>query len=114
MAKSVDDYLTELRPWVEPWARTTQSEREVSRRGSSGQELQAFYDAMVPRMEGIIEMLNELPLNDMPATARTLMDLTLSLAEIAPHVELYHGEPGVPFAFEEERFIAERANCKQL
>jgi hypothetical protein len=50
----------------------------------------------------------------MPPEARSLMNLTLSLAEIAPHVEFYDGAAGVPFAFEEERFIAERADSTRL
>ena len=29
-----------------------------------------------------------------------------TLAEVAPHIELYGGAPGVPYAFEETRFVA--------
>ena len=114
MAKDVKEYLDALRPWIEPWALMTQAEREVKRRGSSAEEMRAFYDAMLPRMEGIIETLNAFPLNDLPPDARTLMNLTLSLAEVAPHVEFYKGSPKVPFSFEEERFIAERASLTTL
>jgi len=32
--------------------------------------------------------------------------MSLALAEIAPHIELYRGDPNVPHSFEEERFIA--------
>jgi hypothetical protein len=37
---------------------------------------------------------------------RCLFAMALSLAEIAPHVELYRGSVGVPHAFEEMRFVA--------
>ena len=114
MTATVDDYLTELKPWVETWGVMTQAEREVARRNATSADLQAFYDAMVPRMEGIIEVLNRHCLDALPDNARTLLNLTLSLAEVAPHVEFYDGSPGVPFAFEEERFISERAHWTRL
>ena len=114
MAKSVAEYLEELEPWVTDWALTTQAEREIRRRGSSSAELQSFYDALVRRMEGIMGTLNELPLNDLPSDARVLMNLTLSLAEVAPHVEFYGGAPGVPHSFAEERFIALRGDRTTL
>ena len=110
----VIEYLAELNPYLSRWALTTQSERELQRRGSNGTEMQAFYDAITPQMEGIIDLLNGLPLYDLSDNARLLMNLTLSLAEIAPHVEFYQGEPGVPFAFAEERFIADRAHRTEL
>jgi len=114
MTKNVDYYAALLEPWFERWNLMTQSEREIQRRQSNAHQMQGFYDAMLPQMEGLIEVLNEYPLNDMPEQARSLMNLTLSLAEIAPHVEFYEGAAGVPFAFEEERFIAERADSTQL
>lgn len=114
MSDSIVGYLQALDPFIELWALTTQSQRELQRRGSNAAQMQAFYDAITPRMEGIIEVLNRLPLDDLPDNARTLMNLTLSLAEIAPHVEFYQGEPGVPFAFAEERFIASRAERVEL
>lgn len=43
----------------------------------------------------------------MPPPQARLLYLTLSLAEVAPHVELYRGDPRVPYSFEEERFVAD-------
>jgi len=84
MTKSVDDYLAELRPYIDRWAVATQEEREIRRRRATAAELKTFYEAIVPNLEDIIEVLNLLPLNEMPDNARLLMNLTLSLAEIAP------------------------------
>ncbi len=114
MTKSVDDYFAMMEPWLERWDLMTQAEREINRRESTAVQMQGFYDALVPELEVIINVLNEYPLNDMPDKARSLMNLTLSLAEIAPHVEFYDGAAGVPFAFAEERFIAERADSTRL
>jgi len=114
MTKSVDDYLAELRPYIDRWAIATQKEREIRRRRATPAELKTFYEAIVPNLEDIIEVLNLWPLNEMPDNARLLMNLTLSLAEIAPHVEFYDCDSAVPFAFEEARFVAARANAMQL
>lgn len=114
MAKSVAEYLRELDPWTAHWALMTQAERETRRRGSNSAEMQAFYDAMVPRMDGIIETLDEFALDELIGDARILMNLTLSLAEIAPHVEFYKGSPGVPYSFDEERFISLRGDHTAL
>jgi len=114
MTKNVDYYTALLEPWFERWDLMTQTEREIQRRRSSAHQMQGFYDAMLPQLEGLIEVLNEYPLNDMSEQPRSLMNLTLSLAEIAPHVEFYDGIAGVPYAFEEERFIAVRGNSAQL
>jgi len=96
-----------LEPWIEPWGLATQAERESARRASNGTALKAFYDALVGEVDGIIGHLNAFPLDKLPPPEQRLLYLTLSLAEIAPHVELYRGDPRVPFSFEEERFIAE-------
>jgi hypothetical protein len=96
-----------LEPWAQRWALATQNEREAARRASSGADLKAFYEALVGAVDGIIIHLNALPLDALPPPEQRLLYLTLSLAEVAPHVELYRGDPRVPFSFEEERFIAE-------
>ncbi len=96
-----------LEPWVERWALASQVERETTRRASTGAQLKAFYDALVAEGDGIVAHLNALALDQLAAPEQRLLYLMLSLAEVAPHVELYRGDPRVPFSFEEERFIAE-------
>jgi hypothetical protein len=99
--------FSQLEHWVERWALDTQNARETARRASTSADLQAFYDAMVGQMDAIIAHLNTFPLTGMPLPQARLFYLTLSLAEVAPHVELYRGDPRVPYSFEEERFVAE-------
>ena len=88
------------------WNLETPDERQNKRRQSSTEELQVFYHSMLPRMSEILERLDRYELGRLPETDRTLFNLALALAEIAPNVELYDGDPGVPFAFEEDRMIA--------
>jgi hypothetical protein len=98
--------FSELERFIDQWALPTQSERESRRRNTTLQERADFYNAVTPRLEAIISWLDRFPLDAMPAEARRLLDLILSLAEIAPTVELYRGSATVPYSFDETRFIA--------
>ena len=71
------------------WALTTEAERTHKRQTTSMVEIRAFYEAMIPHMPDIIAYLNQFPIDTMPTNAQQLMDMTLSLAEIAPAVELF-------------------------
>ncbi|EJU14983.1 hypothetical protein LH128_00902 [Sphingomonas sp. LH128] len=99
--------FSDLEPLAEQWALATQNARENRRRSSTPADLQIFYDATVGRLDAMIEYLNAMPLDSMPDDAKNLFYLTLSLAEVAPHIELYGGKTRVPYSFEEERFHAE-------
>ena len=55
-------------------------------------EINAFYQAMLPRMEEIMSCLEQYPPEQVPADVQRLFFLTLWLAKIAPAVEMY-GEP---------------------
>jgi hypothetical protein len=94
----------DLEPFVATWALATERERNRKRLASTMEEIQAFYNAMLPRMETIIEYLNQFPLDRMPEDAQRLFYLTLSLAEVANAVELFK-QPGVIDGFDPERFI---------
>jgi hypothetical protein len=106
MEASLPQEFSELEGFVEQWALPTQSERENRRRNTTPQQRQDFYDSVTPRLEAIISWLDRFPLDAMPAEAERLLNLILSLAEIAPTVELYQGSATVPFSFDEKRFIA--------
>ena len=88
------------------WALSGADARQAKRRGSSRQDLRDFYDAVLPRLEAILAEVDRHPLGGLPESHRALYDIALSLAEVAPHIELYGGSPGVPYAFEESRFVA--------
>ena len=69
-----------------------------------------MYDALLPRLDAMLEHLNAYRLDAMPADAQRRFFLTLSFAEIAPFVECYRGEPRVPDSFDESRFHALHAD----
>lgn len=86
------------------WALATEGQRARKRRDSTMQEIRAVYEAVLPRMEAIIDYLNPLPLDNLPDDAQRLLYLTLSLAEVAPAVELFN-QPLVTDGYDPERFI---------
>lgn len=101
-SNSLPPGFTELEPFVDQWAISTEVERNRVRRNSSMEEIRGLYKAVGPRLSDIIEYLNEFPLDDMPDDARQLLRLAMSTMEITPAVELYR-QPDVVHAFDAER-----------
>lgn len=95
--------LTPFRDWALP----TQDERQQKRISSTTGELRAFYDACLPLLPKMLTYVDQYPLGQVAEEARPVFWLALSLAEVAPHVELYKGDPHVPYSFDEARFVAE-------
>ena len=85
------------------WVLAKESERTGKRLASTMGEIQAFYDAVLPRLEAIVQYLNQFPLDHLPEEAQQLLYLTLSLMEVASAVELY-GQPGVLNGLDPSRF----------
>ncbi len=83
--------FADLAPYLD-WALPTDRERSAKRQSSSMDEINAFYHAMLPRMDAILSYLEKYPAEQVPADVEGLFFLTLSIAKIAPAVEMY-GEP---------------------
>ena len=96
-----------LNPLLGKWAKPTEYERAAARRNSSPAELKAFYDDAVPHLPGILKKIDEYPMGEIPDAVKPLFYIALSLAEIAPNVEFYECNPGIPFAFDESRLIGD-------
>lgn len=97
------DPFAALEPFAAAWSLPTETARHERRRASSMEALQDFYNAMLPRMPEILAYLESRPLNDLSTEDGRLMQLTLSLAEIAPAVELF-GSPVIKDAVDSRRF----------
>jgi hypothetical protein len=81
----------DLEPYL-AWSLPTDRERSAKRQSGTMVEINAFYHAMLPRMDEILAYLEQYPPEQVPAEVQRLFFLTLSLAKIAPAVEMY-GEP---------------------
>lgn len=88
------------------WNLATTNARTQARQNASKEELRAVYDLLLPYMGKILDACDAYPLGELPEDHRAIYNLALAMAEIAPHVEFYKGSPGVPYAFEESRFVA--------
>jgi hypothetical protein len=93
----------ELEPFLN-WSLATERERTAKRQSSNMGQIRAFYDAMVPRLEEILNSLAKYPPDNPPPDIQRLFLMTLALAEIAPAIENF-GQPGVIDGFAFERFI---------
>lgn len=105
--RMLPDQFEDLEPFVRAWALATERERNRKRLSSTMEEVQAFYETMLPRMEAVIEYLHQFSLGNMPEEAKRLFYLALSLAEVAPAVELFK-QPSVVDGFDPARFIPVR------
>ncbi len=105
MTQILPQEFAELQPFVGKWAKPTEYERAAERRAATPEQLNAFYGAILFRLPEILERIDRHPLGAVAGADRLLFHMTLSLAEIAPHVEFYKSDPHVPFAFKEERML---------
>ena len=60
--------FADLEPYAQ-WSLPTESERFAMRLSSSMDELQAFYDAALPRLDAAVAYLDEFPLDALPDDA---------------------------------------------
>jgi hypothetical protein len=95
--------FADLEPLRAAWAIGDEAARNRARLASSMAELQAFYNALLPRMDAIIQHLNSQRLDALAPGEQALLDLALMFMEVAPAVEIYK-DPDVPWGFAAERF----------
>jgi hypothetical protein len=86
--------FADLEPFRD-WCLPTEKERYAKRLGSSMDELQAFYDAALPRLEAAMEHLDRYPLDELPEEAGHLLWLCYSLVNVSFPVEVWR-QPRVP------------------
>lgn len=99
------DGFEALEPFM-AWNLATADARQSKRRTSSAEEIRIFYDGILPHLDAILKEVDRFPLGALPPSHHAIYNLALALAEVAPHIELYKGDPAVPFSFDEPRMIA--------
>jgi len=98
------EQFKDLEQWM-AWSLETEAERSDRRQASAMEDITAFYEAMLARMEEVLSYLEQFSLEELPDDARRLFYLTLSLAEVAPAVEQF-GQPSVVDGYDIKRFVA--------
>lgn len=95
--------FADLERWAGTWVLDTERERRDLRCQSEMAALDAFYQALLLRMDAIILHLNAFPLDALPGPEQNLLKLGQAFLEVAPAVELFHA-PEVPDGFPWQRF----------
>ncbi|MFT4584321.1 MAG: hypothetical protein ACI915_005465 [Gammaproteobacteria bacterium] len=94
--------FAELIPLTQAWGQETETERNNARVTSEMEDIQAFYNAVMPHMENILTFLGEYD-DTAEAPVRNLAFLAKSFIEASVCVELFHA-PTVPDGFDYRRF----------
>jgi hypothetical protein len=87
MSKLPADFA-DLEPFAD-WALPSERDRYAKRLASSMDELQAFYDAAFPRLEGSTEYLKSVALDGISDEDRNLLWLFSSLVTVSFPVEVW-------------------------
>jgi hypothetical protein len=87
--------FADLEPYAHKWARASEAERWDERLASTMDELQAFYDAILPRVEPALAYLDRMPLDELPEADVNLLRMIYSFVLISFSVELWR-QPAVP------------------
>ena len=80
--------FSSLAPWVAEWALTNERDRYHKLHASNLQQLREFYDAMLPKMDAVMEFLKTQPLVGMQLEAMNLYHLAMTFAETAHPLDL--------------------------
>jgi hypothetical protein len=88
MTETLPAQFGELAPFS-GWILETWRERYDKRLASTMAELQSFYDAMMPRLQEILDHCDRYDVDDLPDDVRNLMLLTFSLCEASFPVEAW-------------------------
>ena len=92
----------DLLPWAD-WSQSRIDARRDLRIGSSMEDIEAFYEAMLPRLGAVLDHLAATQMESIDPPSEALLNMALSLAEIAPAVEQF-GEPTVSYGYDVTRF----------
>jgi hypothetical protein len=87
--------FADLEPFAATWCLATERERFAQRMASSMDDIQAFYDAFLPRAEDAIVYCDQFALDDMPDDAQRLLHLLYSLVMASFPVEAWR-QPHIP------------------
>ncbi len=101
-ARDLPQEFDDLLAWTQVWGQEDETARNNARVTSDLAEIQAFYDAMMPRMDDVLAFLGKHGL-DAEQPVINLSYLAKSFIEASVCVELFRS-PTVPDGFDYRRF----------
>jgi hypothetical protein len=87
--------FAELEPFASKWCLATERERWAQRLSTPIEDMQAFYDAIFPRVTEAMASCDKFPLDDMPEDAANLLRMIYSFVIVSFAVELWR-QPAPP------------------
>jgi hypothetical protein len=87
--------FADLEPFAAKWCLGSERERFTERMATSMADMQAFYDAIVPRAEDALTYCDKFPLDELPDEVLNLMHLLYSMIMVSYPVECW-GQPQIP------------------
>ena len=81
--------FADLEPFAATWCLPTESERYGRRMASTMDEMQAFYDAVVPRADAAMTHLAQFPLHSLSEDGLNLLHLLYSMVQVSFPVEVW-------------------------
>lgn len=94
MSAKLPTEFADLEPFSD-WCLDSEPQRYDKRLKSSMAQMQAFYDAIMPRAEEAITYCDKFPLDDLPEDVTNLMHLLYSMIMVSFPVECWK-QPRVP------------------
>jgi hypothetical protein len=94
MSARLPSEFSDLEPFAH-WALQGERARYQQRLASTMEEMQAFYDAVFPRLEAAMAYLDQFELAQLPDEAKQLLWLTCALVNVSFPVEVWR-QPRVP------------------
>ncbi|WP_419924804.1 hypothetical protein [Candidatus Poriferisocius sp.] len=95
MAPLLPAAFSDLEPFAERWSLASEPERYAMRLASSMEQMQALYDAALPRLADALAHLDRLDLSELPEPERRLLRLCFSVVMVSFPVEAWR-QPHVP------------------
>ncbi|MEX5707770.1 hypothetical protein AB1484_05520 [Parafrankia sp. FMc6] len=82
--------FADLERFAATWCLPTEAERYERRLASTMPEMEAFYDALFPRIAEALAYCDKFALDALPDDARRLLELVHSVINVAMCVEIWH------------------------
>jgi len=87
--------FADLEPFAQKWCLPNEHARYAARLSGTMDEMQSFYDAMLPRGDAVLDYLEQFSLDDMPDDAEHLLQLMYALIVVSFPIEAFH-QPKIP------------------
>lgn len=103
-APNLPEAFSDLEPFVAEWALTSEQARFLKLHSVGIGDLRAFYDAVLPRLQQVLDHLNAHRIDDLPPPERTLFNLAMTFAETAHPCDLRWKDVDFPDAYDWRKF----------